>query len=168
MPNLSELLRRQTNPSIPKPVRASLAARLGYTDVAVEGQATPPSRHGRPSVGKSADLDRILALPIRKEVSLLDFSFLQKANEACRCAEMRRPCARALLPIQAQALTEAATLNGMVGAIGVGHGKELICELLPLVMRDCKTAILLISPTCANLCASIGTTTDSIGSSQTS
>ncbi len=146
MPSLSELLRRQISPSIPKPVRASLAARLGYTDVAVEGQATPPSRHVRPSVGKSSDLDRILALPVRKESTLLDFSFLQKANEACQCSEMRRPCAKALLPIQAQALTEAATLNGMVGAIGVGHGKELICELLPLVMRDCKTAILLISP----------------------
>lgn len=98
----------------------------------------------RPVVTGSKDLERILTLPRRIDVELHDFSHLKKPKKACLCASYHRECPIDLLPIQAQGLSEAMDEQGLVGAIGVGHGKELLCQLLPLVMPNCKMAILFI------------------------
>lgn len=131
-------------------VRASIQARLGLTDVKVPGQSVLPNRLRRPSVQGSEDLDRILALPRRKPdlANVPEWpleKLLRKENPACRCSEMGRPCVKALRPIQRLALIEAQERKGIQGAIGVGHGKELICELLPFAL-GAKNAVLLIPP----------------------
>lgn len=50
-----------------------------------------------------------------------------------------------MLPTQAWALSEMDQ-GGIVGAIGVGHGKTLLDLLTPLVIPDCKVAMLLVMP----------------------
>lgn len=138
-----------------KAERPSLGQRLGFTDRKVEGpQATPLNRMRRPVVQESDDLQRILALPTREAdvsrqhpgVLAGGLDWLKKRNPTCRCEELGQSCARELLPVQGWALWEAWENDGAVLSIGVGHGKELIFELLPMVMRDVKTAVLLIPP----------------------
>jgi len=126
-----------------------MAERLGLTQVAVSGQHSPRNRWGRPVVGPSEDLDRILALPVRTiDISRPpDFPYLERLKKPpgpCRCAEMNRACCREALPLQAWTLFEAFVYRRCAGAIGVGHGKELLCMLLPLVLRDVQSAVLLI------------------------
>lgn len=142
--SLADLLRGKAQ-SLPAHAQASLAARMGFTQVRVEGQGMPTPSRGRPVVGNSEDLQRIIRLPTRETIEGWDFSWLKKTGP-CKCAELGRPCCAELYPIQAQALTEAAKCDGLLGAIGVGHGKELVFQLLPLVMRNVRTAILLITP----------------------
>lgn len=124
----------------------SLSARLGFTDKAVPGQVIPQNKLRRPTVQDSGDLERILNLPSRETIELLDFSWLKKRTTTCRCKDMGRPCCSELLPIQHQALSEAARVGGLYASVGVGHGKELVFELLPLVMEGVKTAVLFIGP----------------------
>ena len=50
-----------------------------------------------------------------------------------------------LWPIQSAALTEAPKVDGMLGPIGVGHGKALITLLLPAAMKA-RMAVILIPP----------------------
>lgn len=132
-----------------------LAERLGFTDVKVEGQWTPRNLFRRPAVQNSPDLERVLSLPFRQQPEewALDAGLL-KPPGPCRCKELRRSCVTKLYQTQRQALTEAAKfisvgkkgprLGGLMGFIGVGAGKELLCELLPLVVPQCKVALLLI------------------------
>lgn len=129
--------------------RETMRGRLGLSPVAVAGQGTPRSKFRRPVVQPSADLDRICALPVR-EVDISkppEFPFLERLKKPagdCKCAAMGRPCAREALPLQAWSLLEAYLYQRLAGAIGVGHGKELLCLLLPLVLQGIETAILLI------------------------
>jgi hypothetical protein len=131
-----------------------LAARMGLT---TRGPSSwhPSSRPRRPVVQDSPDLRRILALPER----ILDLSKvpawpreqeLRKENPDCKCREMGRHCVTALNPLQRAVCIEAEQglslgTGTVFAAAGVGHGKELLCELLPLVMRA-QNALLLIPP----------------------
>lgn len=92
------------------------------------------------SVEWSTDLARVLALPRRPKPDLgplVDQYTLR----------LRKPEGTMVLrPIQAWGLYEAETHGGMLGPIGTGHGKELLCMLLPMVMPGCKRAVLLLPP----------------------
>lgn len=119
---------------------------------------------GQP-VGDSDDLRRILALPRRERPSdeqvagwaaefkeSLGVVVKPKADGSpgCECqSRFHRPCCDQLKPIQAWALYEAATVGGILGPIGVGHGKTLLDLLVPMVafhMFGAKTALLLLPP----------------------
>lgn len=113
----------------------------------LKGRLQDLQGHGR-AVTDSDDLKRILALPRRPAFDL-------ESPEAQRLAEvwtrrLAKPGAAlggkpaALRPVQATALSELAGVKGLVGAIGVGHGKELLSILAPMVLEGCKTAVLLI------------------------
>jgi hypothetical protein len=49
-----------------------------------------------------------------------------------------------LFPVQAWALYEMARCGGLLGPIGVGHGKTGLDILAPLVLPDCRVAVLLV------------------------
>ena len=120
----------------------------------------------RQAVGESAELDRILALQRRPQVDLSRdgsgeyrpvakalVAFMNqklrlpsKSSGKCACASMRRPCLQSLLPVQAWALYEAPMAGGLLAPVGAGAGKSLIDIFLPLVMPDCKKAVVLIPP----------------------
>lgn len=104
-------------------------------------------------VSDSADLRRILALPSRtrpSESRLLELAEeykrrFGKPGVACNCVStFKRRCCENLLPVQAWALNEIEQTGGLFGPIGVGHGKTLLDLLAPLVMQNCKIAVLLV------------------------
>ena len=105
------------------------------------------------AVGDSEDMRRILALPRRprpsdaflKEVADYLKAELGTGATSCRCREMNRSCCSDLLPTQAWALYEATEVGGILGPIGVGHGKTLLDLLVPVVV-NAKTAVLLLPP----------------------
>lgn len=115
----------------------------------------------RPKVPHSADLDRIVAIPRRPPMDL-DVSRNIKAealvelmtrrlsidNPNCDCPvfEGRKACITRLLPAQAWALYEAPMAGGLLGPIGVGHGKTGLDILMAMVMPNVRTAVLLIPP----------------------
>jgi hypothetical protein len=109
---------------------------------------------GQP-VGWSPDLARVLGLPRRDLASTYgdsDFAALEAglrapAGTRCICETLRKSCPSSLLPVQRLAVLEAARVGGGIFPIGVGHGKTLIDLLLPLVMPECKIAVLLLSAT---------------------
>jgi hypothetical protein len=111
----------------------------------------PAPNWGRPPVLPSADLTRVLALPRRlppdeaKREALIDLMTerLGRANPACRCAEMNRPCITRLRAVQAWALYEIGLHGGMLGPINVGDGKTLINILAPLCLKA-RTVLLLV------------------------
>jgi len=117
------------------------------------GAAFKPRTAGIP-VSSSRDLSRVLELPRRARPSTEEGEYLAQAmtarlgkvNPRCRCAEFHRPCAHTLRPIQAWALDEAESNEGAIGPIGVGDGKTLIGLLAPMVMPECRTALLLLPP----------------------
>jgi len=112
----------------------------------------PYSSHRNP-VRPSNDLARILAIPRRPQEDLTSsrgaaFSQLMTArlsNGNTTCNHEGR-CIQSLKPVQAWALYEASITNGLLGAIGVGCGKTLLGLLMPMVVKDCKLAVLLIPP----------------------
>ena len=130
-------------------------------------QTSAPADHylgGKPPVGDSPDLQRILALPRREPpdatrleamVELMSERLSNgKPSGACACRELapdrfkdgRNGCITSLRPIQAWALFETIVARGLLAPIGVGHGKTLLDILTPLVMPDCKLAVLLCPP----------------------
>lgn len=111
------------------------------------------------AVGDSADMRRILELPRRdkpadeflKEVSEYLKDQLGRKDvtrETCRCREFKPlakdPHCDNLLPTQAWALYEAAMVGGLLGPIGVGHGKTLLDILVAMVVYGVKVALLLL------------------------
>lgn len=111
------------------------------------------------AVGDSADLRRILELPRRDrptdEFLLEVAAFLKEqlgrkdiTRENCRCKEFypnrKNPHCDELLPTQAWALYEGAQVGGLLGPIGVGHGKTLLDILMAMVVEGVKTALLLL------------------------
>lgn len=114
----------------------------------------------RPAVGPSPDLTRVLALPRRPRVNIEDGDARAAAlvalmterlgrdrgGERCKCEALGRACILELKPVQAWALWEASVVGGLSGLIGVGHGKTGLDILAPMVVRDCKVAVLLIPP----------------------
>lgn len=109
-----------------------------------------------PSVGTSEDLERILAIPRRPPlrdrtredavVELMNRRLRRERTDACACASLGRPCITSLKPAQAWALYEAGITGGIVGVIGVGHGKTGLDILAPLVVPNCRVAIVLAPP----------------------
>lgn len=114
-------------------------------------------------VAESVDLTRIVALPRRPRPSpeeeailiervpeLLGFT---KHNLNCMCAEIfeaygmaGRSCVKSLRFIQAWSLLEIATQGGLLGLIGVGHGKTFLDLLAPWALRGKQTILLLLPP----------------------
>ena len=103
----------------------------------------------REGVGESEDLRRILALPRRQPPSvsaLPDFRNLETEPHDCACHTMGRPCCNQLRPVQRWALSEIQQHERLLGIIGVGHGKSALDLLAPMVLKDCKRAVLLVPP----------------------
>jgi len=109
----------------------------------------------KPAVATSPDLTRIIKLPRREQPSedkceaLIQFmtAKLRKENASCECATIRKGgCITELNASQAWTLYEAAVYGGILGGIGVGHGKTLLGILISMVIKDCKTALLLVPP----------------------
>lgn len=107
------------------------------------------------AVGDSRDLRRVLALPRRPRP---DDATLQALGQSwknalgtgattCECrTKYKRHCCANLLPVQAWALSEARDVGGVLGPVGVGHGKTLLDLLTPMVVPNCRTAVLLLPP----------------------
>src|SRR5690606_7987102 len=103
----------------------------------------------RPPVEPSVELNRVLAIPRRPPVDLesdraealvelMTRRLRRQRLETCGCKIAGRPCINRLMPAQAWALYEAPLAQGLVGAIGVGHGKTGLDILAPMVFGDCK------------------------------
>lgn len=112
---------------------------------------------GADAVRGSFDLARVHQLARRPQLDLestralalveLMTSRLGRTNSSCACTTLgRRRCIDRLLPAQAWALYEAGIVGGLLGPIGVGHGKTALDILVPLVIDDCRTAALLVPP----------------------
>lgn len=102
----------------------------------------PETRFRGAAVGPSADLTRILALP-RRELRVNDDTAARKWTEKlrrqrtekegpCDCVARWGFCITELRPVQGWALEEFAQVGGIVGPVGVGHGKEGICILIAM------------------------------------
>ncbi len=121
------------------------------------------------AVGSSADLTRIIGLPRRPQpdeataVKLIagipGLLNLRRDNPNCKCEELqieygmvdpetgKTPgCITDLRVVQAWALLEIRTQAGLLGAIGVGHGKTILDLLAVWAMPNCRTAVLLVPP----------------------
>lgn len=111
------------------------------------------------AVGDSADLRRVLELPRRERPTdefLREVAAFLKAElgrkdvtrETCRCKEFKphasNPHCDELLPTQAWALYEGGLQGGVLGPIGVGHGKTLLDILMAMVVDGAKTVVLLL------------------------
>jgi hypothetical protein len=102
----------------------------------------------RPPVGRSEELSRILALPRRtpelegtpRAEAIIDQQSARytRGLRVCRCADIdperhaAEGCITRFRFVQAWALRELAICGGLVGMIGVGHGKTLLDLLAPL------------------------------------
>lgn len=117
----------------------------------------------KPPVEDSEDLRRIIALPRRPMVeartergdALIElitkrYSNGRAAGDGCRCAQLapsrEHPCITSLKLAQAWALYEIGIRSGLLGPIGVGHGKTILDLMTPLALRDCATVVLLVPP----------------------
>ena len=101
--------------------------------------ASPPENYygTAPPIQRSAELDRVLALPRRPQEiegsdraeGLIDYvtSVYTRGPVACRCAtidpQRPRDCLDTLRFAQAWALRELSIAGGLLGPIGTGHGK---------------------------------------------
>lgn len=109
-----------------------------------------------PPVTNSPDLERILALPRRPPlrdpvrqaalVRLMTDRLRRHRSDPCACASMGRTCITELNATQGWTLYEAGILGGVLGIIGVGHGKTLLDILAPMVVPGCKVAVVLAPP----------------------
>lgn len=117
------------------------AAAAGITD------ATPTD-----AAVATSELDRILALPRRPVPDPETLRALGRQLEerlglgatSCKCeSKFQRTCCQHLMPTQAWALHEMALAGGLVGPIGVGHGKTLLDLLAPMAI-PCRVALLIV------------------------
>jgi hypothetical protein len=69
-----------------------------------------------------------------------------RAVPICDCRTRNRDCIMNLRFIQAWALYEIGLKRGLLGAVGVGHGKTLMDLLAPLALPGCQRAVLLVPP----------------------
>lgn len=129
---------------------------------AVEGQSRPghDAWGYKPAVSASSELRRVLGLP-RRELELdgsehaeaiIDQAMARYGRPVipgrrCRCAELdperhrEEGCIERLRLPQAQALREIGICGGLLGPIGVGHGKTLIDLLGTLAFQKYDKAI---------------------------
>lgn len=128
----------------------NIVAPKGFAPKAWQSSAPVECYLGRkPPVTDSKELRRIVALPRRDPppgaavVEYMNRRFVRE-NANCECrATFKRGCITSLLEVQAWALYEIALEGGLLGPIGVGHGKTMLDLLAPLAMPDCKQALLL-------------------------
>ena len=129
----------------------------------------------RPPVGRSPDLDRILALPRRPQEldgtpradAIVDDETARHGLGAvsCRCAEIdperhaAEGCISRLRLSQALVLRELRIVGGLLGPIGVGHGKTLL-NLIAVFAAGARRCVLLVPPKLVKQ-AECGTTTTS-------
>lgn len=116
-----------------------------------------PRRQKRAQIAATNEMQRILALPRRDIpepgsaradalVELMNERYRLPPQKLCDCRSAHnRDCITTLLLPQAWALYEAPQTQGMLGIIGVGHGKTGLGLLLPLAM-GAQTAVLLLPP----------------------
>ena len=113
--------------------------------------ACPPSSEPTSSPAVS-EIARVLALPRRQRPTDEALERLRAELEAtlslpnslCECvSKYRRLCCNHLLPVQTWALAEGRETQGILGPIGVGHGKTLLDLLMPMVV-PCRVAVLLL------------------------
>lgn len=135
----------------------ALIAPVGFAPHHWQSGAPDDAWGWKPPVGDSPDLQRVAALPRRpvptadstRGAALVEMitSRFARPPGPCRCAEYRRDCIKKLRITQAWALYEIGLGGGLLGPIGVGHGKTILDLLAPLAMRDCRLALLLVPPT---------------------
>lgn len=140
-----------------------LVAAVGIAPKIGQVPARPTGQAGwaKAPVGDSPDLQRILKIPRRQGPTDAEEKLLTEAITAkyrrdrtslgpCQCHAIRpdveNPCITDLRLAQSWALLELELVGGLVGAIGVGHGKTLLDILAPLAMPNCRTALLLVKP----------------------
>lgn len=121
-----------------------------------EWQVGAPVLGYKPPVSDSPDLQRVLAVARRPpptegtpELAALAVRVTRKLRNytapPCACvATFKRPCVLELREIQAAALWEIYRTDGLLAPIAVGAGKTFINLLAPMVLRECKTALLLV------------------------
>lgn len=121
-----------------------------------QGGCRAPAWGNKPPVQESADLERVVALDRRDKppphsdhaealVELITARYSVDRG-ACACAAMGRTCITRLRLAQAWALYELGMTGGLLGPIGVGHGKTVLDIMAPLAVPDCKLAVLLVPP----------------------
>lgn len=155
-------------PAAPAPERKVITLEISEPNVRPVSEwgtsAYPTGQAGwsKPPVGDSPDLQRVLALDRRPP---FDEHWLAQANDymgkrlgrsgPCDCVgvlerhgikPMADPCIKSLWKVQGWTLFEILQLQGSLGLIGVGFGKTLLDLLTPLVMPDCRLAVLLVPP----------------------
>ena len=104
------------------------------------------ARRARELKGIQTDMERILSLPQTSEMPTAHLDWTKRLRK-----HMDAP---PLFPLQGQMLEVAFQLpnpKGIIGAIGVGHGKTLTSFLLPKVW-GCKKPVLLIPPAMREQC----------------
>lgn len=90
------------------------------------------------AVSRSGDLRRVLALPRREWLERSS----QLAEELSQA--LRTPAgSQHLRPVQAAMLAEAYEQRGLLGPVGVGHGKTIVSVLAPTVI-PCERPLLLV------------------------
>ncbi len=117
------------------------------------GQSKPPHEAWgyKPPVSSSDDLKRVLALPRRaleldgteRAEAIIDAMSERfgRRGRRCQCAQLDPErhrddgCITRLRLVQALALREIGICGGLLGPIGVGHGKTLIDLLAPLAFK---------------------------------
>lgn len=141
MTTMLDKVRRLGSGAKAPPAKPALAARFAAPNVKPQAWQTPKAPmhpilgRMRPAVSHSPEIDRVMALPRRTPLDLESPAALAFAaevtrrfarhNPACSCRKMGRPCLDALKPAQAWALDEMSKAGGLLGPIGVGHGKCL-------------------------------------------
>lgn len=140
-----------------------LVARPGFAPLEWQS-AAPAEAHetNKLPVQDSLDLRRIIALPRREQVgdggplarALVEWAnarFGRRRQGPCECERISiehygdsKPCLTSLNLAQSWALAEIETCAGLLGPIGVGHGKTILDILAALAMPDCQQAVLLV------------------------
>lgn len=133
------------------PIDLSTIVAAPYHAPTEEQYSAPHESYGfRPPVSNSPDLQRILALPRRtleldgtpRAEALIDEiqALYGRVNLNCQCAvkfpdrHAAEGCITRPRLVQALALREIAICGGLLGPIGVGHGKTLLDLLAPLAL----------------------------------
>lgn len=137
-----------------------LVAAPGFAPREWQSSAPAKSWSSKPEVGSSPDLRRVIELPYRDQLepstiageAMVEhisgrFSNGRAAGDGCNCREGHgRDCITRLRLAQAWALYEIGIVGGLLGPIGVGHGKTMLDVLAALAFRDCRVAVLLLPP----------------------
>lgn len=141
-----------------KPIKLrSLIAKAGIAPLPWQS-AAPLSLYGTslPPVSNSSEFQRVATLPVRDPYvtgtpyaeALIHMAKERFARDvpSCDCASRKRDCITMPHLVQAWTLYELEMQRGVLGAIGVGHGKTFLDIMAPMVFPHIQTAVLLIPP----------------------